>query len=132
MRKPVLGQVKLTEDERLWATECGIRLEEDLFDLFKQNKTYGDKARMLLFNLQDQKNPGFKKMILDQKISPRQVLLIDPKKLASQEMKEKREEQILRAMDSCRTDWELQKTLAKGEFTGMFKCECGSLKTSYF
>jgi len=53
------------ELERRWATECAIRLEEHLFCINKCGKVYTDKARSLLFNLQDPKNPELKKRLLD-------------------------------------------------------------------
>lgn len=71
LKKPSAGQVKVTDEDRQWATEIGLRLEEELYELFRsQTKTYSDKARMLLFNLQDPKNPAFKRMLLDQMITP--------------------------------------------------------------
>lgn len=58
--------VKPTDDDRRWATECGLRLEDALFEIYKSGKPYVDKARSLLFNLTDPKNPELRLKILNQ------------------------------------------------------------------
>jgi hypothetical protein len=51
---------KAFELERRWAAECALRLEEHLYSINKCGKVYLEKARSLLFNLQDPKNPELK------------------------------------------------------------------------
>ena len=124
----------ITEVQRRWAAECGLRLEEGLYALFKQGKAYTDKARSLLFNLSDPKNPDLKQRILDQELTARQVLTTDIRKLASKEMLKEREESDRRSLSGCRNDWEVERTLqASGKnFIGLFTCEqCGSKTTGY-
>jgi hypothetical protein len=55
--------------ERQWAAECALRLEDYLYGFSKCGKPYQEKARSLLFNLQDPKNPELKKRILDQELT---------------------------------------------------------------
>lgn len=45
--------VVMGENDKNWATECGLRLEDELFENFQGAKLYADKARSLLFNLKD-------------------------------------------------------------------------------
>ena len=49
-----------------WAFECALRLEDELYRLYKAGKTYCDKVRSVIYNLSDTKNTR-----------PLQMLLID-------------------------------------------------------
>eukprot|EP00347_Sterkiella_histriomuscorum_P017286 403349966 len=128
---PGNSKAQLTDGEKNWATECGLRIEDQLNVSYSQVKTYSDKARSLLFNLSDSKNFELRFKILNQELSAQQLVHTDVKKLASEWMKQKREESLLRTLSMKRTDWDVQETLSQGEFQGMFQCECGSQKTGY-
>ena len=52
------------EEDRKWAAEIALRLEDCLYALFKDPKAYADKARFLIFNLTDPKNQELKHRIL--------------------------------------------------------------------
>ncbi|CDW89722.1 transcription elongation [Stylonychia lemnae] len=122
---------KVTEDDKRWATECALRIEDAIQENFKSGKSYGDKARSLLFNLNDPKNFELRYKILNQDLTATQLVVTDIKKLASEYMKQLREESLHRTLSMKRTDWEKQQTLDKGEFSGLFTCECGSEKTGF-
>ena len=57
------------DEERRWATECALKLEEQLALLFKTSKDYAEKARSLLFNLTDPNNQELKDRILRQELT---------------------------------------------------------------
>ena len=82
----------MTDSEKRWAAECGIKLEEALHAAFRQGKSYSERARSLLFNMSDPRNPDLKQRILNQELSVREVVLADSSKLASKELLQEREE----------------------------------------
>lgn len=105
-----------SEDDRRWATECALQLEDRLNELYFHSKTYTDKARSLIFNLSDTKNPELRFKILNQELRPLEVISTDVKRLASDMIKEKRETSLNNSLSMRRSDWDLQKTNDKGDF----------------
>ena len=93
------------EDERRWATECALKLEEQLSTLYKNSSDYAEKARSLVFNLTDPKNSELKERILRQELTPRELLTTDTRKLASKEMQKLREENCQKAVEGARSDY---------------------------
>ena len=93
------------DEERRWATECALKLEEQLHLLYKSSKEYCDKARSLVFNLTDPKNQELKKRILLQELTPRQVITSDARKLASKEQLKEIEETVQQAVLGARSDY---------------------------
>lgn len=125
---------KVPDADKRWAAECAIRLEEALHAAFRQGKSYSERARSLLFNLSDPRNPDLKQRILSQELSARDVVMADSSKLASKELIQEREEARHKIMQGARTDLENEITLQDrgGQFSGLFSCEeCGSKKTGY-
>jgi len=66
-------------------------------------------------------------------VSPEAFLKIDPKEMASEKIKEKREQAEEYALWDKRTDWDNEQVKQQGaKYKGMFKCEnCNSLKTGF-
>jgi hypothetical protein len=55
--------------------------------LFKSGKAYNDKARQLLFNLEDPKNPNARRALLAKEETPERFLSLDVRLFASEELK---------------------------------------------
>jgi len=119
-------------DDKAWATECALKLEDCLHYLYANDqRAYGAKARSLLFNLSNAKNPELRIRILNQELQAEQVVAANPAVLASQEMINQREESLQRSLSMKRNDWDTQQTIDKGAFSGLFVCECGSERTGF-
>jgi len=64
-----------------------LRLENELYRLFKSGKPYNDKARQLIFNLEDPKNPNARMALLSRQETPEDFLNLDVRLFASEELK---------------------------------------------
>jgi len=47
-----------------------LRLEEETYRLFVHGKPYSDKARSLIYNLEDTKNPNARRALLAKEVDP--------------------------------------------------------------
>ena len=74
------------------AAKIGIEIEECLHSKFRDLKDYGDKARSIVFNLKDAKNPRLRIRLLYGTLTPWDIVTMDPKDLASESKKQEREE----------------------------------------
>jgi len=68
-----------------FAAELALEIEDAIYSNFKETKAYGDKARCILFNLKDPKNPKLRSRILNGFLTPIDVAISDAKQLASDE-----------------------------------------------
>jgi hypothetical protein len=59
---------------------------------FKELKSYSDKARSLIFNLKDPKNPRLKVRVVEGDLTPWDLVTLEAKDLASEAQKQQREE----------------------------------------
>ena len=64
-----------------------MRLENEVYRLFKEGKAYNDKARQLLFNLEDPKNPNARRALLAREETPEAFVSLDVRLFASEELK---------------------------------------------
>ena len=55
---------KFNEEDRRWAAECALKLEDCLYSMFREGKPYADKARFLIFNLGNSTNQELKMKLL--------------------------------------------------------------------
>ena len=107
-------------------------IEEALFALFEpqggsKSKDYKAKARSLMFNLRDEKNPDLRSSVLSGDIMPAALVKLEPKDLASKHMKERNarivEEMTRNAMGPS----------ANVESTDQFQCgKCKQRKCTYY
>lgn len=97
------GEGELRNEQGL---ELALRLEDEIYRIYKAGKPYCDKSRSVLFNLGDQKNPKPKKMLLSQQVTPEEFLKIDMLELASEEVLIKRESDMMHGMWEKRSDWD--------------------------
>jgi len=113
--------------------EIALRLEDEIYRLFKAGKPYCDKSRSVIFNLSDPKNPKPVKMLLSEQVTPENFLKIDPLLWASEDTLQTRENHEMNGMWEKRSDWEAEEVKMQGEsYTGLFLCEsCGSNKTGF-
>ena len=108
LRDAVADTPSLVNVSKRKATESALKLEDGLYSKYKHGKLYAEKARTLIFNLKDLKNPTFKEKFLKGEISPMELLTMDPKKFASEAKKRQREEILKRMMTMNRSDWEVE------------------------
>ena len=62
-----------------------------MFSKYLDQKAYADKARSVLFNLRDPRNPMLRQNVLSDEITPADLVHKDPKELANERLKEDRE-----------------------------------------
>lgn len=86
--------------------DLALRIENEMYRLFKHGKPYNDKTRSIIYNLTDTKNQGPLLAVLNMNISPEDFVSMDPRKHASDAMKREREEAMKRGMHDKRTDWD--------------------------
>lgn len=91
-----------------WGVECALRLEDTLYALFKDSKKYADKARFLIFNLNDPKNTELKERLFNQDLTAHEILTMDPKNFANHVIKKQREEALQNSLSMRRNDWDIQ------------------------
>ena len=95
-----------------------VRLEMALFKTNPTTRDYASKARSLLFNLNDKKNPDLKLRVLKEKLSCSDLIKADPKMLASDSKKNEREKILQDDMNARRTDWANEEALRRMKETG--------------
>ena len=107
-------------------------IETCMYKKFRNlSKDYSTKARSLLFNLKDEKNPELRLKMLSGELEPKELVDMDSKALASALKQSEREDLKNENLAARRTDWATEN--AKNDNTeGFFKChKCGSKKTTY-
>jgi len=65
------------------ACELAKLIERYLNDKHKDQKGYSDKARSIIFNLRDPKNPTLKWRVLNEEVTAMEMVTLGPKELAS-------------------------------------------------
>mmetsp|Transcript_41188 Transcript_41188/g.39694 ORF Transcript_41188/g.39694 Transcript_41188/m.39694 type:complete len:215 (+) Transcript_41188:254-898(+) len=124
---------KYDEETNEKAIDIAIKIEELLTSLHKDRKVYSDKARSLIFNLRDPKNPQLKKKVLEEEYQVLQFVTLSPKELANELKKQERDESIKQNLDARRSDWVKEQLQKDSSNKGFFTCKkCGSKNTSYY
>ena len=83
-------------------------IEEELHKAFKNNNhKYNNKSRSLIFNLKDQKNKLYRKVLLG-KITPERLVNMSPEELASTELARWRENEKKNMIELIKRDAEDQ------------------------
>ena len=117
---------------RLVLIDLTLKIENQIFKLFKCGKSYNDKSRSVIFNLRDQKNLHPLVVLLNQEISPEEFVMVDLRMLASEEMKNEREEASMRGLWNKRTDWDKELVKPQADYKGIFKCAlCHNDRTGF-
>ncbi|CAG9315511.1 unnamed protein product [Blepharisma stoltei] len=117
-------QVVTMLTEVLGDRDIAFQIEEEL-NSSVDRAGYAAKARSLKFNLS--KNPDLKLSVQEGRISPQDLVRMNPRDMATEETKEERKKLESSLKDSYRSDWQLANNVQK---SGMFKCgKCKSDKT---
>lgn len=118
------------ELRKIQATRVALDIEDQVYKVFKdRSKEYSDKIRSIFTNLRDPKNPELKNRLIDREITPIQVATKDATILASRSLQEERERITRLAVESCRTDYENEKSRQNAIPSDMFECsQCKSKK----
>ncbi len=74
------------------AANLGVDVEMWLHKTYKDERSYKDKVRSILFNLKDKKNPFLRLRVMEGLITPEFLATADTKELASDQKKMEREE----------------------------------------
>jgi transcription elongation factor S-II len=82
-----------------------LEIEDNLCSKYKDKKSYADKARSLVFNLKDPKNPKLRGRLIEGDLTSWDVVTMEPKELASELKKEEREKTLKDNLAERRTDW---------------------------
>ena len=103
LRGKLLETMHLARDETRRLSEFGVSKTDNECEeaarateaaLFTMNKTdrkkYNDKARSLLFNLKDDKNPSLRARVLSGELKPEVLVTMTPAELARQDLQEMR------------------------------------------
>ena len=129
------GQPKETYDETtlIYAAELALDIEDTMYELLKDSKQYADKARSIIFNLKDPKNPKLRTRILNGFMTPVEVVTADAKQLASDEQQKKIEQMLADKMAERRTDYQLEILQKNANNNGFFACrKCKKRNTTYY
>jgi hypothetical protein len=71
--------------------DIALRMEQEMFKIFKCGKPYNDKSRSIIFNLSDKKNKMPILALFKMQVTPEEFVSIDMRDLASNELKKQRE-----------------------------------------
>lgn len=85
LQTPIDNEEECDLEKKEKAAYVGVEIEECLNSKFKDQKAYSDKARSIVFNLKDPKNPNLRKKLLNGVLTGWDLVTLDPKDLASEE-----------------------------------------------
>jgi len=111
--------------------ELAMGIEEALASAFgSSQKEYVNKARSVLFNLNDPKNVDFRSMLLVGFVKPAEVPHLTPEQMASYDVNAERAKMRKESLEEVQSDWELKRM---GSISSLLMCEkCKSSRTTYF
>lgn len=120
------------EDMQVLAANLGVDVEMWLHKTYKDERSYKDRVRSILFNLKDKKNPFLRLRVMEGLITPEFLATADTKELASDQKKMEREEAQKQHMAARRSDY-LFEEMKKKCTNSFFTCKkCKSKKTTYY
>ena len=130
LQTPMADEKAYDKDRLFMSANLAIEIENIMFEKYKDIKAYSDKARSLVFNLKDPKNPDLRFYVMTGQLEPLQLVTMSPKDLASEAAKQERKATTESNMQSRRTDWHIENAKAT---KGFFTCKkCKSQNTTYF
>ena len=88
----IFAKVRITTSQELSELvddipKMSVRLEMALQKKHSEPREYASKARSLIFNLNDPKNPNLKLRVLNGSIECKDLIILNPKMLASEDLK---------------------------------------------
>ncbi|KAL9260611.1 Transcription elongation factor TFIIS-like protein [Drosera capensis] len=104
-----------------------VTVESQLFESWgRSSGAHKNKYRSLLFNLEDQNNPDFRRRVLLGHVSPEEIVVMPPEDMASDQRKAENKQINEKALFEC------ERGGAPKATTDQFKCgRCGQRKTTY-
>ena len=101
-----LNVKKLGSEKKEILVDMALRIENQMFKLYRCGKSYKDKSRSIIYNLTDERNLQPLTALINSEVSPEDFVTTDMRNLVTQQMKKEREEVELRGLWSKRTDWD--------------------------
>lgn len=107
-------------------TQKCVEIEEQLSSKYKGD-SYLNRVLELVHNLKDKENEELREKILEEKIKPEELILMDTKSLANKKVKEKIEQKTKENFEEMQNDWLKNHSQAS---EGIYTCKrCGGKKT---
>jgi transcription elongation factor S-II len=110
------------------ATDIENCVYTNLFKNEDKGRNYLARAKAIASNLGDKKNPEFRNSVMDGIMTPKEITLMDVKKMASTELQSKRLIAEKESFNSLRSDWN---DIHAPVGLGMYTCEkCSGQRTT--
>ncbi|KAL9686554.1 hypothetical protein QQ045_030946 [Rhodiola kirilowii] len=105
-----------------------VTVESAMFEKWgRTNESQRAKYRSVMFNMNDSKNPDFRRKVLLGQISPEKIPTLTAEDMASDERRSQNDEIKRKALLEC------EREAAPKSTTDQFKCsKCGQRKTTYY
>lgn len=104
-----------------------VNIEETLFEKFKNENSYTNRALEIISNLKDEKNYDFRDKIIKGEYKPEDLATMDAFEMVNKNKKKEIQQNIENNINSVRSDWD-EKHAPVTE--GVYKCsKCGGKKT---
>jgi transcription elongation factor S-II len=105
-----------------------VAIEETLFDKFKNENAYTNRALEIISNLKDEKNYDFRDKIIKGEYKPEDLATMDVFEMVNKNKKKEIQQNIEDNINSVRSDWDEKHTKVT---EGVYKCfKCGGKKTT--
>ena len=117
----------LSQEEMKDLLEKIVSIEETLFDKFKNENSYTNRALEIISNVKDEKNSDFRDKIIKGVYKPEDLATMDAFEMVNTNKKKEIQQNIENNINSVRSDWD-EKHAPVTE--GVYKCsKCGGKKT---
>lgn len=104
-----------------------VKIEETLFEKFKSENSYTNRALEIISNLRDENNNDFRDKIIKGEYKPEDLATMDAFEMVNKNKKKEIQQNIENNINSVRSDWD-EKHAPVTE--GVYKCsKCGGKKT---
>ncbi len=126
----------MDDDFKAGVAVIAVNIERELFKKYSFDgqyiqKGYFDKARSLIFNLKDPKNPDLRFKLICSELKAEAIVAKDSKELASDLKKAERDKTQQDNLNARRTDYNMERLKENGG-KGFFTCKkCRSQNTMY-
>ena len=105
LQTPAEEGVTFSHEIKELAAQIALEIEDNLSGKYIEKKGYAEKARSLVFNLKDSKNPKLREKLISGDITSMDFITLEPRELASDFKKLEREKTLEANMAERRTDW---------------------------
>ena len=105
-----------------------VSIEETLFEKYKNENSYTNRALEIISNLKDEKNYDFRDKIIKGEYKPEDLATMDVFEMVNKNKKKEIQQNIEDNINSVRSDWDEKHTKVT---EGVYKCfKCGGKKTT--